>query len=165
MIANFEAPVGTEDKVEIEIEFDEPRGMLPLRVTAKYDHKLKFLNTPPYESRFRWKRHKKHGYLPDRIQFATHVGHQGGGVISEEYAVLCHWLVGDELTDELLDATIKGAHDNNLNAEVVKLLGQVQVDQTDHLSPLLDHFKIPHSVLIGTDRVGGQHTTPEGLYD
>ncbi len=143
---------------------------MPNRTTVKIETGTKY-KAPPLETRIDWKRHGKRGiWLPDRIRFVEHSfgGLKADGspsVMSEEFALKCYWLVGDEFTDALSDRIIAGKHDSGLTDETTKVLRQTPNRHTDYLSPLLDHFQIPHSIHIGNNTVRAEHRPPGGLYD
>lgn len=91
-----------------------------------------------YASRIDWRRHEGN-FLPYRVRFATEVK-QGELSHMEDSTYRCFWLVGENVPDEFFES------DNQILA-------------------VLDHFEIPHSIVIGDDIFPCEIGLPDDLFD
>jgi hypothetical protein len=142
-----------------EITFSRAHGGLPIRVVNKP------VDAPPYEQRIKYKRHPKHGWLPDRVQWIETWGDPDGKYPQSEFTLKAHWLVGKDFTDALIEKMIAGGNPDELPNQALKILSRHPDRWSSHLAPLLDHFEVPREVSVGGTTYPAVHIAPEDLYD
>jgi hypothetical protein len=114
-------------------EFDPSQEMMIVRNSLEnLAHKDWFR-----ETRITWKRHGG-TLVPDRIQFA--LGSISTPGQTEEWAFKCHWLIGDEVLDEIFTSE-------------------------DPLATLIDHFQLPRTKVIDGEEIRVVHEVPTDLYE